>query len=133
MLTMACPTGLWSIRSASRNLCAFWAVLDLSDGAYSLLTSDRPYASTHGLVSPECVLRVPISPTRLFIAANRIGRLEELARQSKKDAARDSNALVVRMAVENVYGVSSGEKAFVEKRLRRLGQPPIPGIITLGR
>ena len=47
-----------------------WAVLDLSDAPHSLLTSDRPYITSHGLISSECLLSVPLSPTRLFIAAN---------------------------------------------------------------
>jgi hypothetical protein len=108
-----------------------WAVLDLSDAPHSLLTSDRPYITSHGLLSSECLLSVPISPTRLFVAVNDVRRLEMLARQSKKDTARNANHLVVRMAVENVYGNSADQLAFVEKRLLRSDQAPIPGLITL--
>lgn len=107
-----------------------WAVLDLS-GAHTLLTSDRPYNTSHGLLSPECLLSVPLSPTRLFVAANDMRQLEILARQSRKDTARNANNHVVRMAVENVYGDSNDRLAFVEKRLRRVDQAPVPGLITL--
>ena len=108
-----------------------WAVLDLSNAPHSLLTSDRPYITSHGLLSSECLLSVPLSPTRLFIAANDIRRLEVLARQPNKDTARNANHLVVQMAVKNVYGNSASQLAFVEKRLLRSGQAPVPGLITL--
>ena len=108
-----------------------WAVFDLSHATHSLLTSDRPYITSHGLLSPECLLSVPISPTRLFVAANDMSQLKSSASQPKKDLARKANDLAVRMAVENVYGDNAGRLAFVEKRLRRADQPPVPGLITL--
>lgn len=109
-----------------------WAVLDLSDAPHSLLTSDRPYIPSHeGLLSPDCLLSMPLSPTRLFVAANDMRKLEILARQSKKDTVRNANNHLVRMAVENVYGNSADQRAFVEKRLRRADQAPLPGLITL--
>ena len=64
-----------------------WAVLDLADAPDSLLTSDRPYITSHGLLSPECLLSVPISPTRLFVAANNMQQLEALARQPNAQTA----------------------------------------------
>ena len=108
-----------------------WAVLDLSDAPHFLLTSDRPYHATHGLISSECLVGMPLSPTRLFVAANDLQKLEILAQQSKKDTVRNGNNHVVRMAVENVYGNTGDRRAFVEKRLRRAGQAPVPGLITL--
>jgi Protein of unknown function (DUF4238) len=108
-----------------------WAVLDLSDAPHSLLTSDRPYITSHGLLSSECLLSVPVSPTRLFLAVNNMRRWNTFTRQSTKDIARYVNDLVVRMAVENVYGNSADQLAFVEKRLRRADQAPVPGLITL--
>ncbi len=108
-----------------------WAVLDLSDAPHSLLTSDRPYHASDGLISSECLAGMPLSPTRLFVAANDMRKLETLARQSKKDTVRNVNNLLVQMAVENVYGNTGERLAFVEKRLRRAGQAPVPGLITL--
>jgi hypothetical protein len=107
-----------------------WAVVDVSDAPHTLLTSDRPYVTSHGLLSPECLLSVPISPTRLFVAANDRRGLETLAAQSSKDTVRNANNLVVRMAVKNVYGNDDSQLAFVDKRLRRPSQPPIPGAIA---
>jgi hypothetical protein len=107
-----------------------WAVVDVSDAPHTLLTSDRPYITSHGLLLPECLLSVPISPTRLFVAANDRRRLEVLAAQSSKDTVRNANNLVVRMAVENVYGNNDSHKAYVEKRLRQKNQPPVPGAIA---
>lgn len=110
-----------------------WAVLDLSGDPFSLLTSDGPYATSHGLLLPQCVLRVPISPTRLFVTANHVVQLEALARRTKKDIARECNDIVARMAVDNVYGLNDAQRAFVETRLRKRGQAPVPGGLMQGR
>ena len=55
-----------------------WAVIDLSDAPHRLLTSDRPYILPRGLKDPSCVLGVPISPTRLFLAANNMAGWKRL-------------------------------------------------------
>jgi len=107
-----------------------WAVLDLSDAPHFLLTSDRPYYASHGLLSSECLVGMPLSPTRLFVGANDMRKLEILARQSKKDTVRNVNNLLVQMAVNNVYGNSADQLVFIEKRLRRADQAPVPGLIT---
>jgi hypothetical protein len=52
-----------------------WEVMDLSGAAHALLTSDRPYTSSHGLGNPVCLLAVLLSPTRLFVAANDVAHL----------------------------------------------------------
>jgi hypothetical protein len=106
-----------------------WAVIDVSDAPHRLLTSDRPYILPRGLLDPSCILGVPISPTRIFLAANNMEQLEQLRRQSSKDTVRNANNLVVRMAVQNVYGSTRDLCEFVEMRLRRQDDPPVPGVI----
>jgi Protein of unknown function (DUF4238) len=107
-----------------------WGVFDASAAPHTLLTSDRPYFTSHGLGDPACLLGVPLSPTRLFVAANDIRQLRKLAAQPLRDTVRNANNLVVRQAVRNVYGVTDGHLAFVDKRLRRPNEPPVPGLIT---
>jgi hypothetical protein len=107
-----------------------WAVMDLSAAAHTLLTADRPYTTSHGFGDPACLLGVPLSPTHLFVAANHVEQLRKLSAQKANDTVRNGNNLMVRLAVENVYGCTDRHLAFVEKRLRRVGDPPVPGIIT---
>jgi hypothetical protein len=81
-----------------------WAVLDVTSASHSLLTSDRPYIRTLGLLDPSCLVHVPISPSRMFLAANDVGQLEMAAAVSTSECVRRANDLVVRRAVRNVYG-----------------------------
>ena len=106
-----------------------WAVIDVSDATHRLLTSDRPYILPRGLMDPSCILGVPISPTRVFLAANKMEELEQLSHQSSEDTVRNANNLVVRMAVQNVYGSTNDRREFVERRLRRPNDAPLPGLI----
>jgi len=80
-------------------------------------------------MDPSCILGVPISPTRVFLAANKMAELEQLSHQSSEDTVRNANNLVVRMAVQNVYGSTNDRREFVEKRLRRPNDAPLPGLI----
>ena len=109
-----------------------WAVLNLSAARHTLLTGDRPYTTSHGLLDRNCLLSVPLSPTHLFVAANEIEQLRQLRAQMPKDTVRNANNLLVRLAVQNVYGCTDAHLAFVEKRLRHAGEPVVPGVITRG-
>jgi Protein of unknown function (DUF4238) len=106
-----------------------WAVLDVSDARHPLLTCDRPYILPRGLKDPTCILAVPISHTRIFLAANNRTQLEALGRQASGDTVRNTNNLVVRMAVQQVYGSASDRRQFVEKRLIKLDEKPLAGLI----
>jgi hypothetical protein len=110
-----------------------WAVMDLSAARRTLLTCDRPYTTSAGLGYPSCLLSVPLSPTHLFVAANDFSLLQILAAQRADDTVRNSNNLMVRLAVQNVYGVDDSQLAFVEKCLRRSSDPVIPGVISQGQ
>ena len=106
-----------------------WAVIDLSDAPHRLLTSDRPYILPRGLKDPSCILGVPISPTRLFLAANNMSELAKLDRQPSWDTVKNANELVVRMAVQEVYGGTNNRREFVEQRLVRPNEEPLAGLI----
>ena len=107
-----------------------WEVMDLSGAAHTLLTADRPYTTSHGLGTPACLLAVPLSPTRLFVAANDVAQFRRLATQKLNDTVRNMNTLMVKLAIQNVYGCTDDHLAFVEKRLRRASDPWVPCIIT---
>ena len=106
-----------------------WAVINVSDAPHQLLTSDRPYILERGLMDPFCILGLPISPTRIFLATNNTDELQKLNHQPSEDIVRKANNLVVRLAVQNVYGSANDRRQFVEKRLRRPSDPPLPGLI----
>jgi hypothetical protein len=107
-----------------------WAVMNLSAAPHTLLAGDRPYYTSHGLGNRACLLGVPLSPTHLFVAANDIEQIRKLAAQRAKDTVRNANNMTVRLAVQNVYGCTDTHLAFVEARLRRPGDPPVPGLIS---
>jgi hypothetical protein len=65
-----------------------WAVMDLSAAPYTLLAGDRPYYTSHGLGDRACLLGVPLSPTHLFVAANDIEQIHNLAAQRTNDTAQ---------------------------------------------
>jgi dTDP-D-glucose 4,6-dehydratase len=75
------------------------------------------------------VLSVPISPTRIFVAANNRAPLESLNRSPSKDTVRTANHNVVRIAVDEVYGSTKSRREFVEKRLRKPNEQPLPGLV----
>ena len=109
-----------------------WAMLDVSAAPNTLLTSDRPSIRSHGLGHPDCLLTVPLSPGRLFVAANDIRQLHKLAAQPPRETVASANRVVVMVAVRNVYGTNHAQLAFVDKWLRRPNAAPIPGTITIG-
>lgn len=109
-----------------------WHVFDFSRAPLTLLTADRPFATSHGLLDARCVLSVPLSPTHIFVAVNEDRQLHTLVNQAPRDTVRNSNTLVVKLAVQNVYGASEEHLRFVENRLRHRGEPIIPGLIALG-
>lgn len=55
-----------------------WGSINFSRAGRTLLIGDRPYIATQGLQDPACVIALPLSPTRLFVATNdnrQIGKL----------------------------------------------------------
>jgi len=109
-----------------------WAIYDVSKASNSLLTSDRPCLTHHsGFAHPTCLLTLPLSPTRLFVAANDVRQLRKLETQPLRDTVRKANTLVVKNAVQNVYGENDSHLAFVEKHLRRPTDAIVPGVMGL--
>jgi Protein of unknown function (DUF4238) len=110
-----------------------WAVIDLSGAAHRLLTGDRPFIATHGWKEPQAVLMIALSPDRLFTATNSVLRTEQIISASPSRLVGTVNDLIVRQAVEFVIGDDESQLQFVERRLRRRGEEPIPGPVGRGR
>ena len=109
-----------------------WAMLTLSATPHTLLTGDRPCMTSRGIADPGCMLSLPVSPTHLFVAAHDIELLRRLDMQPPRDTVRNSNDCTVELAVQNVYGCSGGQLAFIEKRRRKAEDPIVPGVILRG-
>lgn len=107
-----------------------WWALDLSPSKVSLLTSDRPLLRYLGLADRECVITLPLSPSVLFVAANRPDKADEIQRKlTPTEVAKLSNRDVVIRAIKHVYGDADTHLRFVEKRLIKKGQKPLAGVM----
>jgi uncharacterized protein DUF4238 len=110
-----------------------WAVFDVSEAPFTLLTADRPCMSHHGgLLHPACLLTLPLSPIHLFVAANDIHQLRNLETQRLRDTVQKANTLIIKNAVLNVYGKNVSHLAFVEQHLRLPTDPIVPGVMAMG-
>ena len=105
-----------------------WAVINVSGSKHSLLTADRPLYRELGLDNPQAIWALPLSPTHLFAAANTEQTLRSLAAAKPDAVVRFMNDALMRYAVHFAYGDSPRHLAFVERRLRHLGDPIQPGI-----
>jgi Protein of unknown function (DUF4238) len=84
-----------------------------------LLTSDRPIVKTFPLDHLDANLTIPLSPSKLFVAANS----DAVFRRIESDGARLTiarvNNMIVRQAAKFVYGPNDGMFQFIERRLNR--------------
>jgi Protein of unknown function (DUF4238) len=110
-----------------------WAIADVSSAQHTLLTSDRAFVQTHGWKHADTVLLFPLSPRRLFVAANGNPQIAAVMDKTPNFLVRWMNNEVCRLAVQIVIGTSASQLAFVERRLRRRDQEPIPGLVGKGR
>ena len=105
-----------------------WAVVDCADDGATLLTCDRPWTTTHGLGDARCTLAIPLSPTKLFLATNLPQTMERLLSVPRRQLVRSVNVNIVGVAVETSSGDAPRHRRFVEKRLVKRGEAPIPGM-----
>lgn len=94
-----------------------WATVDLSTSKHDLLTSDRPYIQTVGLSDQACVIGLPLTPRLLFVATHHDERRQEMLAHGMTRIAGAVNSHVVSQAVRHVYGASSSQLRFIEKRV----------------
>ena len=105
-----------------------WRVYELSRASHALLTSDNAVVLV-AINLPDGHLALPISPTKLFVAArNRIfhAQIETLARTNPSRLVRGVNRLTVERADEVVIAHDESQCLFIErhfgtKRIRTFG------------
>jgi len=95
-----------------------WTCVDVSHSKFSLLTSDRPLVMSGGLADPSCLLVLPLSPHKLFVASHdpRFTMPLPVARHAEK--VKTINRAVVRQAREFVWGTDEAQLEFVRTHMR---------------
>ena len=95
----------------------------------SLLTSDRPL-TIYRLSRPEGFVALPISPSKLFIAANDDKTIAELNGVSAKEVIQRINVSTVSRARRYVYAIDGSQDRFV---LNRMSILPLTHLAREGR
>lgn len=93
-----------------------WAVLNVEASSLPLLTSDRPVGIVN-LKNADGFLSLPISPTKIFVAANQQSTLDLLGGKSPKEIVKASNKFVVARARKYVWACDDTQKRFVENNM----------------
>jgi len=101
-----------------------WVVVDVSKAKLPLVTSDRPVVMPLGLADRDCHIALPISPTKLFIAAH-TDRFKQLKPGQETVVVKAINKAVVAQASEFVWAVDDSQFAFVEKHMGSAGERPL--------
>jgi hypothetical protein len=86
---------------------------------FSLLTSDRPIIMSNGIGKKEGHIGLPIGPDALFLCANEMETIKNIAQMPADDFARHSNLIVATQAERLVFGKNDKALQFVEKHLRK--------------
>ncbi|WP_082701826.1 DUF4238 domain-containing protein [Novosphingobium sp. FSW06-99] len=110
-----------------------WHVVEVIKARHTLLTCDRPFLTSSGLKDAKCILTVPISPTKLFLATNVEQQAQTVLQMQHEELVRRVNRDVVARAVDIVIGNNDAQLRFVENHLRKKKQPPAPGPVGKGQ
>ena len=99
-----------------------WTVLDLSDAPRSLLLSDRPVEFSY-INTPKGYISMPISPTKLFVAANDTTTIQKLRERRAKEVVTEVNKLVTVRARRFVWARDRSQDRFVANRMSSQMEP----------
>ena len=103
-----------------------WMIIDTSSVKRRLMTSDRPVMLTQGMLQYAGHYALPISPTRLFLAATTVDFAQQFADLRPGKIVREINKLIVGQARKYVYAVDGAHLADVR---REMGKQPPPTIL----
>lgn len=108
-----------SARKALMNM--HWRVVDFSNAGVPLFTSDHPVIfplggilNKDGTCNGECILVMPLSPSRALFACHVQNKANSLALLSDDKTAAEINITVVRSATQNVYSSDCKDLEFVQ-------------------
>jgi Protein of unknown function (DUF4238) len=108
-----------------------FAVIDLSASRHRLLLSDRP-VEIFNLKDASGLVSIPISPTKLFVAANEDAIFAKLRRSESDDLVRHMNAYVVSRARRFVWAQDASQERFITNRMSTKLEPT-PLFPNIGR
>ena len=103
----------------TRLINMLWFVVNFKDVPHSLLTSDRPFVMTNGIGHNNSHLAIPISPTKLFLAAATPEEEKRLRTILPEHLVLQMNDRMALQARRFVYGVDDKQLRFVANRLGR--------------
>ncbi len=92
-----------------------WWIEDVSRASVRLLTSDRPLWVSAGLMKPNCLLALSLSPNIIFFASRNRDLGIALNHQGPNRLVRRCNESLASQAVRFVYG--RAEPAFIDRCL----------------
>ena len=106
-----------------------WAVIDVSASPIRLLLSDRP-VQIYNLKVPRGFVSMPISPTKLFVAANNQGGLDNLRLVKPRELVQHVNLFIVSRARRFVWAQDELQQRFIENHMSKNMEPTplFPGI-----
>lgn len=101
-----------------------WFVFDTARADYPLLTSDRPLL-TWDLFGTDSFIAMPISPSKIFVAASGQNNIDYLHSLSPNELALRNNKLVVEQARKFVWATDISLAEFIGQHMStRLEQLP---------
>lgn len=98
------------------------AVVDVSSAPYRLLTSDRP-VELFNIKETNGILSIPISPTKVFVAANDDATFEKLRRAAPEQLVCDINTFVATRARRFVWAQDKSQERFIDNRISTEMEP----------
>ncbi len=106
-----------------------WAVIDVSASPTRLLLSDRPVEISN-LKEPRGFVSMPISPTKLFVAANSSGAFDNLRRLKPREIVQHVNLFIVGRARQFVWAQDETQTRFIQNHMSKNLEPTplFPGI-----
>lgn len=94
-----------------------WWIEDVSLASVQLLTSDRPLWVSTGLMKPNCLLALSLSPKVVFFASRNSDLQIALNRGGSNRLVRRCNESLASQAVRFVYG--RAKPSFIDRYLRK--------------
>ena len=95
-----------------------WGIWDFQEVQYDLLLSDHPCIFTSGIDETNCVIALPISPKKAFLATQSNNTAETIREQGPKDIAMLLNESSVLQASVRIYARNeSPARRFIKNRI----------------
>ena len=99
-----------------------WAVADVTASPQCLLTSDRPLV-LFNLGEPNGYLFLPISPIKLFVAANTDKTLSEFSKGRPTEVVKKVNEVIVARARRYIYARDDWQRDFIKGTMSTKMEP----------